>query len=180
MNALPVCIQYAQAIALILIPLIGALIAWQQVKIGRIKLQHDLYDKRFAVFQTARKLLANVLADRNVSNDQVDAYVVGTSDSVFLLDEETSKYLKEILERVIQLQAIKETMESLDVGKQRSDLIKREGEIFSWLGAQLPVGLVASFKPFLTLDIQKRPAYRRLLSGLGVRLKAQKTKRKPK
>jgi hypothetical protein len=73
-SALPVWIQYIQAGAVILIPIIGAFIANQQVKIARVKLQHDLYERRFEVFQAARKLLAHVITNGNASDDQLRKY----------------------------------------------------------------------------------------------------------
>jgi hypothetical protein len=160
-NALPEWVQYAQAFAAPLLALViaavGTWIASRQMQIARVKLRHDLYDRRFAVFQAARKLLAEALTTRgNVTDDQVRAYVVGTSDSVFLLDEEISTYLEEIRKAVTRLQTIRYTLEPLPVGEERSALVKQEEQIFSRLMTALPAGLVTKFKPFLTLDTRKR------------------------
>jgi hypothetical protein len=150
-STLPAWIQYAQAFALIIIPFVGAWIAWQQVTIARVKLQHDLYDRRFAVFQAARKLLAEVLGHGYASDDQIRSYVVGTGDAGFLLNDEISTYLEEIRKRATRLQAIKHTLEPLPVGDQRTALVQEDEKIFSWFMEQVPV-LVEKFKPFLTLE----------------------------
>jgi hypothetical protein len=146
---------------------VGAWIAFQQMHLARVKLRHDLYDRRFAVFQVARKLLAEVLAHASVSDDQLRAYVVGTSDSVFLLDEEISRYLQEIRKAVFRLQAINSTLRPLPVGEQRTALANEEAQIMTWLTAQLPDVLVDKFRPFLTLEKQKRGAPASLSTALG-------------
>ena len=129
------------------------------MRIARVKLQHDLYDRRFAVFQAARKLLADVLTHARTSDEQIRAYVIGTSDAVFLLDNETSAYLEKIRSAVLRLNAINMTINPLPICKQRSELADEDARITLWLTAQLPDGLVAQFSQFLTLQ-QKRSARR--------------------
>jgi hypothetical protein len=65
---LPLWLQYLQAVALVLIPIIGAWIAWQQVRIARAKLHFDLYKKRFAVFEAARRLIAEAITAAMLAN----------------------------------------------------------------------------------------------------------------
>jgi hypothetical protein len=60
---------YAQALALPIIPLLGAWIALQQMLIARIKLQHDLYDRRYAVFDGAREFLSQIMTDGVASQE---------------------------------------------------------------------------------------------------------------
>jgi hypothetical protein len=61
---LPIWALWIQAIG---IPLAGAVIAGvgvyiarQQKRLADIKLQNDLYDRRYKVYETARKFLADV------------------------------------------------------------------------------------------------------------------------
>jgi hypothetical protein len=61
---IPWWLQDLQTFALIAIPAVGACLAWQQVQIARVKLQHDLYDRRYRVFEATRKLLAETLVHR--------------------------------------------------------------------------------------------------------------------
>jgi hypothetical protein len=164
---LPLWLQYIQALAVPFLAAVGAWIALQQMQIARVKLRHDLYDRRFAVFQAARKLLAEVLTHARVSDDQFRAYVIGTSDAVFLLDDEISTYLEEIRKVAGRLETINSVINPLPVGEQRSALADEEARITLWLTAQLPDGLVAKFKPFLTLDKQKRTKRRSWFKGRG-------------
>jgi len=110
-SQLPLWVQYAQALGAPLLAVaiagVGAWLAWQQVRIARVRLQHDLYDRRFAVFQAARKFLAEVMTHGYPSDDQIRLYVVGTADAGFLLNADVATYLEEIRKRGSRLGAIK-------------------------------------------------------------------------
>jgi hypothetical protein len=155
-SQLPLWVQYAQALGAPLLAIViagvGAWVAWQQVGIARVRLQHDLYDRRFAVFQAARKFLAEVMTHGHPSDDQIRSYVVGTADAGFLLNDDIAMYLEEIRKRGSRLESIKETLKPLPVGNERAALAQQKEELFSWMMEQLPVGLVEKFKPFLTLE----------------------------
>jgi hypothetical protein len=147
---LPVWLQYAQAGALILIPLVGAFIAWQQARIAWSKLQFDLYEKRFAIFAAARKLIGEAISQGNVSDASWQAYMLGTAD-VFLLNDELSKYLNALGKRAAMLQPLNYELESLPVGSaRRIELSKKRGEELVWWNDR-PDELVAHFRPFLRL-----------------------------
>jgi hypothetical protein len=89
------------------------------------------------------------------SNDQIRSYVVGTADAGFLLNQDIVEYLGEIRNRGSSLWAIEQALKPLPVGNERSALVQQQEAHFSWMMEQLPTGLVARFKPFLTLDIPK-------------------------
>jgi hypothetical protein len=152
---LPLWVQYLQALGApllaVVIAAVGALLAWQQVKLARVRLQHDLYDRRFAVFEAARKLLADVLAQSNATDEQIRSYVIGTAEARFLVNDDISKYLNEIRTRASRLRAINATMSPLPVGDQRTALAQEEERIFAWMMEQVDV-LVDKFRPFLTLE----------------------------
>jgi hypothetical protein len=163
-SQLPLWVQYAQAFAspvlAIVIGVVGAVLTWQQVKLARVRLQHDLYDRRFAVFQAARKFLVEVMRQNHPSEDQIRAYVVGTADAVFLLNADVAAYLEEIRERGSRLATINKVLQPLPVGDQRSALAREDEDLFDWMMRQ-PVGLVAKFKPFLALERRVLPWWRR-------------------
>jgi hypothetical protein len=126
-SQLPLWVQYAQALGAPLLAIViagvGAWLAWQQVRMARVRLRHDLYDRRFAVFQAARKFLAEVMTHGYPSDDQIRSYVVGTADSGFLLSADVATYLEEIRKHGSRLGAIKETLKPLPVGNERSALV---------------------------------------------------------
>jgi hypothetical protein len=119
--------------------------------LARVRLQHDLYDRRFAVFEVARKLLADVLAQSNATDEQIRSYVIGTAEARFLVNDDISTYLNEIGTRASRLRAINATMSPLPVGDQRTALAQEEKRIFAWMMEQVDV-FVEKFRPFLTLE----------------------------
>src|ERR1700676_928800 len=69
------------------------LIADGQKKIAAAKHNFDLYEKRFTVFEGARRLLIKVVQDGDVNAEQVIAFKIETVEAVFLFDQDIMKYL---------------------------------------------------------------------------------------
>ena len=90
---------------MVAIPAVGAWLAWQQVQIARVKLQHDLYVRRFRVFDAARRFVANICSNGTTTDEDVRAFIVGTGDAVFLFDDALGKYLDEMRSRASEMQS---------------------------------------------------------------------------
>jgi hypothetical protein len=148
---MPEWVQWLQALTVPTIAGVGAFLAWQQVKIARTKLRHDLFDRRFAVFEAARKFLATLMRNGKMSLSDLGEYSAGVIDAQFLLNEEVHVYLVELRKRAAAMQALKDTAEPLPAGGEKTKLVVRAGEELAWLVAQLDV-LPSKFKPFLTLE----------------------------
>jgi hypothetical protein len=60
-NLLPLWIQYAQALGgpalAFVIAAVGTRIAFQQMRLARVKLQSDIYERKYAVFVAVQYLL---------------------------------------------------------------------------------------------------------------------------
>lgn len=95
---LPVWVQWAQAIAVIVLPFIGATIAYEQMQIQRANLQNALYEKRYGVFNATRKFLSNVLTGGNVQEQDWRDFLIGTADAGFLFGPEIKEFIKELRE----------------------------------------------------------------------------------
>jgi hypothetical protein len=127
-------------------------VAKEQADIAREKLRHDLYERRYRVFDAARKLLYEIAVHRIASEDDLRAFVMGTDDAVFLFDDDLSGQLVEIRNRAQKLQSLDQLMEPMPVGPQRSNFVIQGEEQYTWLAKQRE-GLVDLFKPFLKLEI---------------------------
>jgi len=79
---MPWWMQWAQAIALIVISCLGSWIAFKQARIAVAKLNLDLYDKRFKVFEAGRRFLGHFMVDGAVSVQDITELNVGTADAV--------------------------------------------------------------------------------------------------
>jgi hypothetical protein len=158
-SALPAWLQYTQVIAVIVVALVGAWIAYKQFQLAEVKLKHDLYDRRFAVFEAARQLLYAVFRDFNASDQTIFAYKAGTSEAVFLLnddDDDIVAFLEELLKHATHLRALKETATQSPTGSQQKvDSNNKATAELTWFAAQLDI-LIKKFQPFLVLESRKR------------------------
>lgn len=126
------------------------------MRIARIKLQHDLYDRRYAVFQAVRRFLDETVANLVVSRDILRAFVTGTADAEFLFPDELAVYLGEMSRRARTAQSIYTTMQSLPEGSpERAKATLAANEQMRWLVEQID-GLTARFRNVLKLDEHSR------------------------
>jgi hypothetical protein len=95
-----------QALAVPAIAGVGAYLARQQVIIARTKLRHDLFDRRFKVFEAARRFLVAVMRSGKMSVPDLNEYTAGMLDAQFLLSQEVHAYLFEIRKRASAMQAV--------------------------------------------------------------------------
>lgn len=158
-SSLPLWVQVLQALAVPVIAGVGAWVALQQMHIARTKLQHDLYDRRYAVFQAVRRFLDEASVRKIVSDDTLRAFVLGTADAAFLFDDRLAAYLKEMSERARKAQSIYMVMEDLPAGDEKARASAAAGGHVTWLMQQID-GLTEKFRPFLTLDRRSRSARR--------------------
>src|SRR5712692_10735173 len=108
---------WTTSIAALLTPLIGiatVIIAYQKWRTNKRiqetnerRLKHERYEKRFAVYDSARTFLRKImLCEKNVSDAMIDAMVIdywsGINPARFLLDEEITAYLAEIEHIIIK------------------------------------------------------------------------------
>jgi len=82
---MPLWVQVLQALAVPVIAAVGAWIALQQMYIARVKLQHDLYDRRYAVFEAVRRFLDEAVSQKIVSPETLHSFALRTGDALFLL-----------------------------------------------------------------------------------------------
>jgi hypothetical protein len=100
MYYLPWWMQWAQAIALFVISCLGSWIAFKQAKIATAKLNLDLYDRRFKVFEATRAFINAFLINGKFESDELVKFMAATSEAVFLFDEEVPKYLGDLRGKV--------------------------------------------------------------------------------
>ena len=60
-------IKALQALAVPVIAAVGASVAIQQMVIARVRLRHDLYDRRYAVFYAVRSFPSEAISSQIVS-----------------------------------------------------------------------------------------------------------------
>ena len=145
-------------IIVFLTPLIGVItvyIAYQQWKTNcsnqqtnSKRLKHELYDKRFAIYNATRIFLRDIVVKNSVSDEMLIKYWSGINPAHFLLDNDLATYLEEIEQKAIDLQTIQ--IEAQDFGKSSIQALER-GELKKWFYKQISI-LNKIFLPYLNLE----------------------------
>ena len=153
-----------QAVAVLIVAIVGVWIAARQMVIANDRLQIDkfdrLYVKRVAVYEATRKILAQVFGS-GVSENDLRAYGLVALDAQFLFDDAMYQYLRQIRQRIAELNLIDaqptETLPSHD------DYKKRKTENLNWLIAQGDEysGFAVKFRPFLVHNLPHRSLWLR-------------------
>jgi len=149
MYYLPWWMQWAQAVALIIISFVGSWIAYKQVRIAAAKLNLDLYDRRFKVFEAARHFIGKFLIEGAFTPEEITRFSSGVADAVFLFDSEVKTYLDSLREKAFvyrKKDRQSKTASEDKLGDLVDDLAKIEDEITD----ELP-RLIEVFKPYLKL-----------------------------
>jgi len=131
--------------------LFGGYIAYRQWKTAQDRLKFDLFDRRFAVYDTARNFLSSIITYGDIKHDEVSKFIIGTSESKWLFDDEVDNYLRnEIGNKLNRFTTLKSTVESLSSKEERNENIMQQSQLLTWFIKQ-PTVLAQKFEPFLKL-----------------------------
>ena len=153
MCLLPLIVWYFQGLLTPFIAVVAVYIGWQQWKTNALKSKLDLFDRRFKVFEEARKILGRMYTV-GVKDEELSQFVTETAEAEFLFGPEIRKYLDEIYRRVQNLKSAREQMRvSWEAPVEvRSKLAEAERNEVEWATAQTPA-LREQFKQYL--DVSK-------------------------
>ena len=154
-NSLPNWVMWVQALA---IPVVGAviagagvMIAWQQKRLADLRLQNDLYDRRFKIYAAAKKLLFDV-QEISLPLENFVEFARGTADAEFLLTKDVIDYLATLRSRAAKLRTLQGLLTNQDLAQDRGGKIADEiAEIEGWFFDQFTV-LADKFRPAMRLD----------------------------
>lgn len=154
----PLWLQILQAVAVLSISAVGAWLAWQQVQLARVKLQHELFERRYRVFEGTQKFLIAVLTSQgSPPQETVQAFMRATGDAVFLFDSDLAAYLDDMRTRACKLVVLNVTLPTLPLNStERTDAVTTISAHSLWFTQQLEC-LIAKFTPALKLDKRERP-----------------------
>ncbi len=94
---------YAQGALSILIAAGVGYVAYQQWRTARAKVNLDLFDCRFRVFDQVRKVLGSVLLNGGASQEELTEFYRNTLETDFIFHPAIREYLKEIERRADKL-----------------------------------------------------------------------------
>jgi hypothetical protein len=129
-------------------------IAAQQARLADVRLQHDLFDRRFEIYEAARNLLLDVFRYNNASHEAVGNLVRATEKAAFIFDQGITDYLAHLRRQAIYLQEAVTMLgdhSGVPRGDERNTAAARRAELSQWFVDRFDI-LLARFKPFMALD----------------------------
>jgi hypothetical protein len=161
MSPLPIWVQYVQALALpifgAVLALAGAWVGWQNMQVTRVKLQYDLYERRYKVFAAMRELIRHALYDTDLDTEAIRAHAFAAGEAAFLFDEDVAKYVRDMRDRISKFRKMKKELQEMSEGCDRDKLAKELQQERLYLMILLDPNrterdsLITRFKPFLVL-----------------------------
>lgn len=124
-----------------------------QRRIAAAKLNFDLYEKRYAVFEVVRRLLVEVVQEDYVDAKQVIAFNIGTANATFLFDQDIVDYLACLRDKLLRLKTLKTQEKAADEYGQeekRQKLVDLTADQHQELNRELAT-IVQKFLPYLKL-----------------------------
>lgn len=147
----PHCTQVVSAFLVPIIAVFGIYIAYRQWRTAQNRLKMDLFDKRFSVYDAARKFLASVFVSGKVTDEELSKFTLGTGEAAWLLNDDIAGYFKEeIWKKALTLQVLQKVLEDLPKGEERTQKAQKKKELLKWFSDQHKV-LDEKFSPFLKL-----------------------------
>jgi hypothetical protein len=152
MTADPHWTTYLAALLTPTVAILGSLIAYRQWRLAQNKLKLDLFDRRFAVYDAARTLLASIMTSGRAKDEEVYKFMAATREAKWLLNSAIDEYFeKQLYHKAINLQTLAAELEGVPVGEERTKNVHAQAELKKWFMAQYEV-LDEKFSPFLQLE----------------------------
>ena len=117
------------------IALVVAWIALQQWWINRERLRLDLFDRRYAVFESTRKFISEIVRDADFDHLQQQAFWTGTVDASFLFHSEVTEYIDLVLSKAVKLHYHLASQTARN--EKHGEHIEAESELILWFAEQL-------------------------------------------
>lgn len=138
------------AIVAVTVAIAGGYITWQQYRVARAKLNLDMFERRYAIFETVWGYLSRTLRsgpDSPFTGSSADLTNI-IPQTEFLFGAELASYLREIHSKATELWTIDQKTRARGDVMDPAD-IKRHLEVANWLNEQASFGAKARFGKFL-------------------------------
>lgn len=138
-------IEILSALLTPVIAVIAVYVAWQQYKINKLRLRHELYERRLRVHKTVQIFLSDILRNGDIKFEQCSQFYADASEATFLFDKSIQQFIDDIYKKAVDMHAFHESMypsdgsPGLPVGEERNGVAHKNSELCKWLIEQLSV-----------------------------------------
>jgi len=148
--------QYIDIFSALLTPVIATVttyIAVQQYRNNRLKVRHDLYDRRLAVLRATNRFFLSAWQSRGFTWDDLKEFSLSKSEAHFLYDNELDNYLKDAYERGFKLLFLEDERKRSSVEDDQK-IVYEMRDHQKWFGEQRDT-LNQRFRKYLSLKALK-------------------------
>lgn len=149
----PIIISHLSALLIPIIALIGCYIAYQQMKTEKNKLKFDLFDKRYATYDSTMSFISDIAASGKVTEDKLVQFYIEIKESKWILDEDISEFLHEnIYNKAHDIFFSQKKLSRTRPPKERDEILLDIDKMISDLRNEIDP-LEKKFKPFLAFTM---------------------------
>jgi len=142
-------LDYLQSTLVPLIAIITVYIAYRQWKLEKIKLTHDLFEKRFKVYKHFQIYKSKILQSGTCEIKDYELFTSNTSESIFIFGEDMTRLKRNFEEKGMELWALEKELESDKWSKdEKSIKIARRLKLQTWF---LHIGINDVFSNYMKL-----------------------------
>ena len=144
-------IATATTIITTLVAVLVALITWSQWATNRARLRHELFDRRYEVYEQIAAFIAEILTSGRVPQGEPEGFRHRTKTAYFLFacDNDIKVLITEISKKAADLQEGEATLESLSEEERQKNL-EAQRAVKDWLKQTLD-SLETRFEKYLKL-----------------------------
>ncbi len=144
-------IATATTIITTLVAVLVALITWSQWATNRARLRHELFDRRYEVYEQIAAFIAEILTSGRVPQGEPEGFRHRTKTAYFLFacDNDIKVLITEISQKAVELHALEATFDSLS-GEERKSNLEAQRAVKDWLKQTLD-SLETRFEKYLKL-----------------------------
>ena len=124
------------AIAIAVVAIIGAYIAWNMWRTNRDILRERLFDRRFDVFQTTQKLISGIVVEDGASWDAANRFTELAHRARFMFSAEDAQYFDLLRTRAMELATATSVIDKNLPSKFRAAR-KEQEELCMWFDDQV-------------------------------------------
>ena len=128
-----------------------AIITWRDWATNRARLRHELFERRYAVYEQIATFLATVLQQGGIPEGEPESFLRKTKTAYFVFagDSDVKDLISEIYKKAIDLHAWEATEEGL-VGEELKKNIQDQRVIKDWFAKTLD-SMESLFAKYLSL-----------------------------
>jgi hypothetical protein len=148
---IPLWLQIILGISAPAIAFFGAYISYKQWQLGRYKLKHDLFERRWQIYAAAHDAIATSI--NGTSSERLDTFKslkVKIISAKFLFPTEIFDYLNELADQIYRLKMLEDSLGK--ASESRADITKKHEDVYKWLESQATL-LAERLSPYLGLTI---------------------------